>query len=77
MDGDNTAALAKLTLAAAQAQEGSWINDVALAHELCANCHPEPDDARRSLRSARTGYAAWGATAKVKQLSQRIAALGT
>ena len=75
MDGDRRGALAKLEQAAAQAQEGSWTNDVALAHELQARWHDDPEAKKKSLRSARTAYAAWGAGAKVKQLSERIAAL--
>lgn len=76
MEGNLSGALAKLEQAALQAQEGSWINDVAIAHELAARCHRDPELAKKSLRSGRTAYAAWGANAKVQQLSERIARLG-
>lgn len=75
MDGDRKAALEKLEQAAVQAQEGSWINDVALAHELQARWHDAPEAKKRSLRSARTAYAAWGASAKASWISEKIAAL--
>lgn len=73
--GEPEAALAKLEQAIAQAQEGSWINDIALANEICARCHGDRTEATRCLRAARTGYAAWGARAKVEQMTARIAEL--
>jgi hypothetical protein len=77
MDGDRRGALAKLEKAAAQAQEGAWINDVALAYELQARWRDDPEAIKKSLRSARTAYAAWGASAKVSQLSSKIAELAS
>jgi predicted ATPase len=75
LEGDSRGALAKFKLAMSQAQEGSWINDVALAHELAAKCHDNVEAAKQSLRAARTGYAAWGANAKAERVGQRIAEL--
>ncbi len=75
LDGRRDAARAQLQQAVTQAQAGAWINDVALAYELSARCQDEPEAAKAALRAARTGYAAWGATAKAEQLSQQIAAL--
>jgi hypothetical protein len=72
MDGNVNAALGKLEQAADQALEGSWINDVALAHELQASWHDDPEAKKRCLRAARTAYAAWGARAKVSRISERI-----
>jgi hypothetical protein len=73
--GNAAGALLSYDRAIEQAQAGSWINDVALANELAAHCHDDPDEAKRRLRAARTGYAAWGARAKADQLSEQIAAL--
>jgi hypothetical protein len=69
LDGDDARALALLERAKAEAQEGSWLSDVALASELAARSDPQPDGPRRRLRAARMAYAAWGATAKADHLA--------
>ncbi|MCB9574589.1 MAG: AAA family ATPase [Kofleriaceae bacterium] len=75
LDGDLAGARAGFAAARAQADAGGWINDVALAHELEARCHPDdPAAARRALSAARDAYAAWGAVAKVARLDARLAA---
>lgn len=51
---------------------GAWVNDIALANELAARCHSDPEAKRRSLRAARAGYSAWGASAKVALLSAEL-----
>jgi hypothetical protein len=73
--GKRAATASWLRRACEEAQDGAFINDVALAHELAADCGADDEAALKSLRNARTAYAAWGATAKVAQLSERIAAL--
>lgn len=75
LDGDQNGALSKLQQAIREAQEGSWINDVALANELAAECQPTEEARERSLRAARTAYAAWGATTKAARLGERLQAL--
>jgi hypothetical protein len=75
IDGDLWGALSKLEQAIQQAQSGSFINDVALANELAAECQPNEEAQKRSLRTARTAYAAWGATAKAARIGERIRAL--
>ncbi len=75
IEGDPGRALASFEDAITRAQEGGWINDVALANELAARCSDDPDAARRRLRAARTAYAAWGAAAKAKQIATKMAAL--
>jgi hypothetical protein len=72
VEGEGDTAIAAFERAISEAQEGSWINDVALANELAARCY-EDDEAKRRLRAARTAYAAWGAKAKAAQLTARIA----
>ena len=76
IDGSKDAAVAAFDRAIEQAQEGSWVNDVALANELAARCYDDPNRVKARLRAARAGYAAWGASAKAEQLSARIAAGG-
>jgi predicted ATPase/serine/threonine protein kinase len=77
IEGDLPAALTAFERAIAEAQQGSWINDVALANELAARCYSDRDEAKRRLRAARTAYAAWGAKAKAEQLAERMATLGS
>jgi hypothetical protein len=74
IEGNNEAAVAAFDRAIVQAQKGSWVNDVALANELASRCCDDPSQAKRRLRAARAGYAAWGASAKAEQLSVKIAA---
>ncbi len=75
LDGDDRTALAKLERAIRQAQEGSWLNDVALANELAADCQSDDEGRMKHLRAARTGYAAWGATAKAQRIGERLQSL--
>ena len=76
IDGDPSGAFSRFVEAAEQAREGAWGNDIALARELASSCQQGTAAKRASLEAARDGYAAWGATAKVAQLSARLAALG-
>jgi hypothetical protein len=71
--GDVPAALAHFDAAIEQAADAEWNNDLALAHELIAGCHPDPEAARAALVVARDGYAAWGASAKVDYLDGLLA----
>lgn len=52
-----------------QARRADWVTDIALAHELTARCHPDPQRARESRAAARDAYAAWGAAAKAARLA--------
>jgi len=72
VDGDNDTALAKFAEAVALANEAGFINDIALAHELAAACHDDEARARESLVAARDTYAAWGATAKARVLTESL-----
>ncbi|MFO0554100.1 MAG: AAA family ATPase [Polyangiaceae bacterium] len=72
--GDHARALTELELAAKLAHEQGWVSDVAVAHELAARFDPDPQGARRHLRSARAAYAAWGAKPKADALSSASAA---
>jgi len=68
IEGRTDDARRKLDEAARMAQQGHWVNDVALANELAAPLElDEPARARR-LRAARLAYSAWGATAKASRL---------
>ena len=71
--GDHAAALKKLDQAIRKAQEGGWVNDVALANELAARVEPDAEGAKRRLRAARTGYVAWGASAKAERITAALA----
>ncbi|MCC6994835.1 MAG: protein kinase [Deltaproteobacteria bacterium] len=71
IDGDPAGALALLDRAISQAQEVSWLPDLALAHELAVRCLGalgRADEAALRLRAARDLYARWGAHAKVVAL---------
>jgi predicted ATPase len=76
IDGNLSDARHELGEALRLAQAGKWLSDVALAHELTARCAEDELGAKASLRAARTAYTAWGASAKVAQLTRRIEALG-
>ena len=73
IDGDRAGALKKLDQAIRRAQEGGWVNDVALANELAARVEPDAEGAKRRLRAARTGYVAWGASAKAERITAALA----
>lgn len=68
LGGDVPGALERFGRAIEQAGAGGWRNDVALAHELVARCHPDPVAAVAALAAARAGYAAWGAAGKAAAL---------
>ena len=71
IDGDAAGALALLERSITEAQEVSWLPDIALAHELAARCLVQlerGDDAAVRTRAARDLYARWGAHAKARQL---------
>ncbi len=72
IEGNTEAAVAAFDRAIEQAQEASWVNDLALINELAARAHADPNEAKRRSRAARAGYAAWGAIAKAAQLGARI-----
>ena len=73
IDGDTNGAFSRLVEAAEQARECDWVSDIALARELASTCQRSPGAKRASLEAARDAYAAWGAAAKVAQLSARLA----
>ncbi|HTJ82467.1 MAG TPA: hypothetical protein VL400_12160 [Polyangiaceae bacterium] len=74
--GDRRGALSKLESAIRLAHEGGWVNDVALANELAADCETDEAAAKQRLRAARAGYAAWGAAAKAAEVAARITRAG-
>lgn len=71
-DGERDAARESYDRAIAQARDGAWVNDVALANELMASAATSDEDRARHLRAARAAYAAWGAEAKVRALADRL-----
>jgi predicted ATPase len=73
--GDPSGAFSRFVEAAELAREGGWVNDIALARELCSGCQRTSSAKQASLEAARDGYAAWGASGKVAELDARIAAL--
>lgn len=70
IDGEAVRARELFDQAIRHANESGWINDVAMANELCARCEETAEGRKRRLRAARMAYSAWGATALADRVAQ-------
>lgn len=76
LEGNDAEARVLFAQARAEAADGGWVPDVALAHELAASCF-EGEARGDALRKARTTYLQWGAKAKVEHINRALEGIPT